>query len=392
MTTDLAGLVPAALGRRLIALRQDLHRHPELAFREARTAARLADALTGATASPRRVAGTGLVARVPGRSPGGPVVAVRGDVDALPIHEETGAPFASEVAGLMHACGHDVHAAWAVGAAHLLAARPAAGDVLILLQPAEEIGQGARAVLDAGALDGVAAILGAHVDLRFELGGVVAQEGPLAASADQFALELVGRGGHAARPHEARDPIVAAAAVVTALQTIVARRLPPGVPAVVTVGMLQAGTADNVIPERARLAGTLRAVHPDTRTALERELRRTVEGVARAHEVEAHLTVTRGTPPLVNPSGPVAWARRAVAGLLGAHALVELPEPNLGGEDFACYLERMPGCFLRIGARAPGAPAVPAHTPRFLPDDRAVLVGAAVLAETARVASEALGA
>jgi hippurate hydrolase len=337
------------------------------------------------------VAGTGLVARVPGLDSAAPAVAIRGDIDALPITEETGAPFASQVPGVMHACGHDVHASWAVGAAHLLAAAPARGDVLIVLQPAEEVGRGAMAILESGALDGVHAIVGGHVDMRFELGQVVAEPGPLAASADSFAVELVGRGGHAARPHDARDPIVAAAALITALQTIVARRLAPGEPAVVTVGVLQAGTVGNIIPERARIAGTLRAVRPDTRAALEEELRRTAAGVAAAHGVEASVTVSRGPPPLVNPEDAIGWARAAIAEVLGDAALVRLTAPNLGGEDFACYLERMPGCFLRIGARAPGGAVSHAHSPRFLPDDRTVLVGAAVLAETARRASWAIG-
>jgi hippurate hydrolase len=248
------------------------------------------------------------------------------------------------------------------------------------------------AILESGALEGVHAMVGGHVDLRFELGQVVAEPGPLAASADSFAVELDGRGAHAARPHEARDPIVAAAALVTALQTIVSRRLAPGEPAVVTVGVLQAGTVGNIIPERARIAGTLRAVRPDTRAALEEEVRRTAGGIAAAHGVEARVTVSRGPPPLVNPEGAIAWARAAITDLLGKTALVRLTAPNLGAEDFACYLERMPGCFLRIGGRAPGAAVTHAHTPRFLPDDRTILVGAAVMAETARRASEALAA
>lgn len=374
----------------LLALRQELHRHPELAFQEQRTAARLEQALRAVTPDVRRVAGTGVVARVPGRDAHAPAVALRGDIDALPIAEATGAPFASETPGVMHACGHDVHAAWAVGAAHLLAAAPAAGDVLIVLQPAEEIGRGALAVLESGALDGVRAIVGGHVDMRFAVGRVVADAGPIAASTDQFAIEIVGHGAHAARPHEARDPIVAAAALVTALQTIVARRLPPGEPAVVTVGMISAGTAGNVIPERARLGGTLRAIRPETRAALQGELRAIAAAIAQAHGVEAEVSVETGTPPLVNAPGPIAWARAAVTQLLGPDALTSLPSPNLGGEDFAFYIERLPGCFIRIGARAPGQEAIPAHTSRFLPDDGAIFVGAAVLGETARRASAAM--
>ncbi len=383
--------VPDAIARDLIALRHDLHKHPELAFEEKRTAERLTEHLECVVpGAVQRVAGTGVVARVPGRDRSAPVVAVRGDIDALPITEETGAAFQSVHDGVMHACGHDVHSAWAVGAAHLLSAAPAHGDVLIVLQPAEETGRGAMALLETGALDDVRAIFGAHVDLRFELGQVVAEEGPLAASTDEFSIEITGSGGHAARPHEARDPIVAAAAVVGALQRVVSRHLAPGDPAVVTVATMRAGTATNVIPDRATLSGTLRAISAETRHVLHEELRRTASATAEAYGTRAQVTVEAGTPPIVNATRPIAWARTAVESLLGADALVRLPVPNLGGEDFAFYLERLEGCFLRVGGRADNADPVPAHTSRFLPDDRAVCVGAAVLAETARVASQAL--
>jgi amidohydrolase len=385
-------LVPPALETRLVALRRDLHRHPELAFAEHRTADRLAAALQevpGAVVA--RAAGTGVVARLPGQRADAPVVAIRGDIDALPIQETTGVPYASEIAGAMHACGHDLHAAWTVGAAHLLAADPADGDVLVLLQPAEEVGRGALAVLAAGALEGVAAIVGAHVDVRFPVGTVVADPGPIAGSTDEFRIDVVGRGGHGARPHETHDPIVAAAGIVVALQAIVARRLAPGEPGVVTVGTMHAGTASNVIPDRVTMTGTLRAVRPETRSVLQREVTQTAEAVAAAHNVDAHVVVTPGTPPLINAPDAIAWARDAVVALLGPGALVSLPYPNLGGEDFAFYLERMPGCFLRIGAGGPEERAA-AHTSRFLPDEGAIAVGAAVLAATARAAARALGA
>jgi amidohydrolase len=387
VSTPPAGLFEPHQRAALLALRRDLHRHPELAFQETATAARLERALQAITPDVRRVGETGVVARVPGRSRHGPAVALRGDIDALPIAEETGVPFASEVPGVMHACGHDVHAAWTVGAAQLLVAAPAVGDVVILLQPAEEVGRGALAVLASGVLDGVAAIVGAHVDMRLPVGEVVADAGPVAASTDEFSVTIVGQGAHAARPHEARDPIVAAAALVGALQTVVARRLPPGEPAVVTVATLRAGTATNVIPDRATLGGTLRAVRPATRAALSQAVQEIAAAVARAHGVEASVVVTAGTPPLVNLSGPIAWAREAVTAVLGSNALVPLPTPNLGGEDFACYLERIPGCFLRVGARLPDQAPIPAHTSRFLPDEGAIFVGAAVLAEAARRAS-----
>jgi len=336
------------------------------------------------------VAGTGLVARVRGRDPAAPVVAVRGDIDALPIHEATGLPYASVHDGVMHACGHDVHATWAVGAAQLLAEWPAEGDVLVVLQPAEETGTGAAAILATGALDGVSAIFGAHVDRRFAVGEVVAQAGPLAAAADTFEIELVGRGAHGARPHEAADPVVGAAALVGALQTIVARRVNPAIPAVLTVATLRAGTAPNVIPDRATIGGTLRAVDPETRQLLAAELRRVAEGVAAAHGLTATVTLDLGPPPIVNPERPAAWARRAAEAVLGPGAVVPLGTTNMGGEDFAYYMERIPGCFLRVGARERGGAPIPAHTPQFHAAEASLFVGAAVLAETARVASAAL--
>ncbi|GLC24957.1 M20 metallopeptidase family protein [Roseisolibacter agri] len=387
----LAALFPPDRADALVALRRDLHRHPELSFAETRTAGALERALAPLRpASIDRVAGTGVVARIRGRDPGAPVVAVRGDIDALPIHEATGLEYASVHDGVMHACGHDVHASWAVGAAHLLAERPAAGDVLVVLQPAEETGTGAAAILASGALDDVRAIFGAHVDRRFAVGEVVAQAGPLAAAADDFFVELLGRGAHGARPHESADPVVGAAALVTALQTIVSRRVNPAIPAVVTVATLQAGTAPNVIAERATMSGTLRAVDPATRTLLASEVRRIADGIAAAHGLTANVRIDLGPPPIVNPERPAAWARTAAESLLGADAIVPLGITNMGGEDFAYYMERIPGCFLRVGAREPGGAPTPAHTPQYHAAEASLFVGAAVLAESARVASAAL--
>lgn len=372
----------------LYGLRRELHRHPELSWREEQTAARLEEVLRSiGAADVRRVAKTGVIARVPGRDPSAPVIALRGDIDALPIREETGLDYASQVPGVMHACGHDVHATWTVAAAMSLLSRPAAGDVLLVLQPAEEVGTGAPAILATGALDGVAAIFGGHVDRRFAVGQVVAEAGPLAASADSFVIEVQGRGAHGARPHEGADPIVAAAAIVTALQTIVSRRLDPAAPAVVTVGTIHAGTAPNVIPEKAVLTGTLRAMDPVTRQRLLDDVAAISAAVGEAHGVRVWATVERGTPPIVNPPREADCARRAAETVLGPGSVVPFGITNMGGEDFAFYLERMPGCFLRIGARESGGERIAAHSPRFFADDGAILVGGAVLAECARVAA-----
>jgi amidohydrolase len=375
----------------LTELRHELHRHPELSWQEEHTASRLEAALARAgVPDARRVAGTGVLGRVPGRRRDRPLVAIRGDIDALPIHEATGLSFASEHPGVMHACGHDVHATWAVGAALLLRKSPADGDVLILLQPAEEVADGAAAVLDTGALDGVRAIFGGHVDRRYDVGRVVVQEGPIAASADFFEIELMGTGAHGARPHEAADPVVGAAALVGALQTLVSRRLDPGIPGVVTVATIHAGTAENVIPDRAVLTGTVRTVDAASRALLLDELRHVTEHVAQAHHLRQKVTFARGTPPVVNAPGPAGWAREAVTAVLGPEAVVPLAGTNMAGEDFAFYLERLPGCFLRVGAREPGGRWLPAHSPAFYAAEESSFIGAAVLAEAARRASSAL--
>jgi hippurate hydrolase len=383
--------IPRSLQDRLVALRRDLHQHPELSFKEDRTASVLLGEL--AALSLRRidrVARTGIVARIAGRRAGAPVVAIRGDIDALPIQEATGLPFASANAGVMHACGHDVHAAWAVGAAALLTAQPAEGDVLVVLQPAEETGEGAIAVLKSGALDGVKAIFGGHVDRRFTVGQVVAQAGPLAASADTFDIELLGHGAHGARPHESADPVVGMAALIASLQTIVSRSVNPALPAVVTVGMVSAGSAPNVIPDRATIRGTLRATDDATRALLQAEVRNITQHIAAAHKLEARISIGAGVPPVINSEHAAGWARDAAIATLGADSVVPLGSVNMAAEDFAWYLQKIPGCFLRFGARRAGEAVIPAHSPNFDVAEDTILVGARVLAESARRASAAL--
>ncbi|HTE47927.1 MAG TPA: M20 family metallopeptidase [Gemmatimonadaceae bacterium] len=381
----------APLAGQLVALRRSIHQNPELAFGEVATAGRLVEMLkTLGVGDIQRIGATGIVACVPGRNRSAPVTALRGDIDALPIQESTGLPFASTVPNVMHACGHDVHATWAVGAAALLMSAPADGDVLIVLQPAEEVGKGALAILDSGALRDVAAIFGGHVDRRFEVGDVVADVGPLAASADTFEIEITGAGAHAARPHESHDPIVAAAAIISALQSIVSRRLNPATPGVVTIGSVHAGSAPNIIPDRATLSGTVRAVEPVSRELMLTEVRKVAESVASGFGVQARVSCDRGTPPIVNPPVATSWARQAAATVLGDEHVVPLGFLNLAGEDFAHYMEQIPGCFLRIGAREPGGAVIPAHAPSFYPAEESIFVGAAVLAECARVASRSL--
>lgn len=372
-------------------LRRALHQHPELSWKEHGTQQRLREALIAIGVTDiREIGGTGLLARIPGSNPNGRAVVVRGDIDALPITEATGLDFASTSPGVMHACGHDMHAAWAVGAGLLLSRTPAVGDVFILLQPAEELGEGAEKMIADGALDGVGAVFGGHVDWRYAVGEVVADVGPLAASTDTFEITFHGRGGHGARPQDTLDPIVGLSAFVCDVQTIVSRRLDPSLPGVVTVGQLEAGSAPNVIPESARCAGTVRATTPASRTLLLEELERLAHAVAAAHRLTATFTLREGTPPLVNSPRGAGWAQTAVRALLGDGALRSLALANMGGEDFAFYTERVDGCFLRIGTWREGRSRAGVHTPRFDPDEDALFVASAVLAECARTASAAL--
>ena len=400
MTTELAvSTLPARVAAQftdadrhlLVELRRSLHSLPELSWQERLTQARLREALQQCgIADVRDVAGTGLVARIPGTQSGGPAVAIRGDIDALPITEATGQPFASKHAGVMHACGHDMHATWAVGAGMLLARNPAVGEVRVVLQPAEELGEGAPRVMAEGALDGVAAIFGAHVDWRYTVGEVVADVGPLAASTDTFEIIFHGKGGHGARPQDTLDPIVGMCAFVCDAQTIVSRRLDPSLPGVVTVGHLEAGTAPNVIPESARCQGTVRATTPASRTLLLEELERLAHAVAASHRLTATFTLREGTPPLVNSPRGAGWAQHAVRELLGDDALRSLALANMGGEDFAFYMEKHDGCFMRIGTWSEGRSRAGVHTPRFDPSEDALFVAAALLADCARTASAAL--
>lgn len=385
------GLYTADFAGQLSSLRRDLHRNPELSWKESRTGDLLAATVTGLGVSDvKRVATTGVVARIPGRDGSAPVVAIRGDIDALPILEDTNLPFTSENRGVMHACGHDVHATWAVAATQLLLNNPARGDVLVIFQPAEEVGEGARAILESGVLDSVRAIFGGHVDRRFEVGQVVAQEGALAASTDTFRVTMTGSGSHGARPHESHDPVVGAAALIGAIQTIVSRRLDPAQPGVITVGTIRGGTAANIIPDSVELSGTIRATTNETRELLTGQLTKMAESVAATYGLTATVTLSGGTPPIVNPAAAVKWAREAVTHVLGADALTPLGTTNMGGEDFAEYMQKIPGCFLRIGAREPGGRIIGAHSPAYYADEGALFIGAAVLAECARVASEAL--
>jgi hippurate hydrolase len=336
------------------------------------------------------VAGTGLVADLPGPEDV-PVVALRADTDALPIQEETGLPFASQVPGVMHACGHDGHTSMLLGAAALLAKEDSLpAPVRLIFQPAEETADGAKAMIEADILDGVGLIFGGHLDRHFPAGTVIVTDGPVNASSDFFHIEIEGKGGHAARPHEAVDAVVVGSLLVMALQTIVSREVNPAHPSVVTVGRFEAGTAGNVIASHASLAGSIRAQETPVRDSLHRSIERIARSIGELHDAKVKVTIGLGTPPLINPPDVAEVARQAVRSSLGEDTLRTLEIANMGGEDFSYYLEHVPGCYVRFGSLVPGKEGFPAHSSRFDFDERALDVGATFFHSVALTAGRLL--
>ena len=345
------------------ALRERIHANPELAHAEHETAATVLAALEAGDAE--RVVGTGILARLGPR--GGGAVALRAELDALALTERTGAPFAA-TGGAMHACGHDVHMAALVAlfraARRVEAALPA--PLVAIFQPSEEdYPSGAVRLLEQGGLDGVETVVAAHVHPDVAPGAVTADDGPVNASSDNFLIVVEGHGGHAAYPHATRDPVVVLAEIVVALQTLVARTVDPLHSAVLSVTRLMAGTAENVVPEEARAAGTLRALQPEVRPQLKQRLRELVEHVAAAHGCTGRFELTVGEPAIVND--PVLTAR--VRPLLAASGLpIAAPMRSCGSDDFGIFGAAARLLLLFVGFEpAPGAPRVPLHHPRFLP-------------------------
>lgn len=357
-----------------MTLREKLHAQPELAHVEHRTSAAILEALEAPSAE--TVAGTGIVARL--GPPGNSAVALRAELDALPVREQTSAPFAATGAA-MHACGHDVHMAALV--ALFRAARRVELPVpfVALFQPSEEAyPSGAIDLIDAGVLDGVETVAAAHVHPDVAWGDVAVDEGPVNASSDSFVVVVEGESGHAAYPHDTRDPVVALAAIVVALQSLVSRRVDPLRSAVITVGTLEAGAADNVIPEQARAGGTLRALHPDDRVELRKALGTLAEHVALAHGCTARVEWTEGEPAIVNNAALVGRVRP----LLDRVGLGLAPtQRSCGADDFGFFGARSRLLLLFVGvAGAPGMRRVPLHHSEFLPPSAAVGAVARALA------------
>lgn len=367
----------------MVEWRRHLHRHPELSYQEKETSAFVAAKLAEfGIEVVKSKAGYGLTGIIKGERPGKTVV-LRADMDALAITEENGREYASRNNGVMHACGHDGHTAMLLAAAAYYSRQRETlqGELRFLFQPAEEICPGgALGMIAEGVLEGADAVYGLHLWTPFPFGTIASAPGPLMASADEFFIDIIGKGGHAGTPHRTVDSIVAAAALVTGLQSIVSRSVDPLCPAVVSVGTIQGGSAQNIVAERCRITGTVRAFDEDTRYLLRRRIEEMAAGIAAAHGAEAKVDYLMGYPPLVNDEAEFKRFLRVAPEVLGESVKLEQMEKIMPAEDFAYYVKEIPGCFIFVGAGNPDKDAVyPHHHSKFDFDEDAMLYGAKLL-------------
>jgi amidohydrolase len=372
-----------AIEAQMIEWRREFHRHPEIGFHEHWTAARIATILETLGCRVRTGVGkTGVVGEI---GQGKPIVGIRADMDALPIMEANRVPYASENPGFMHACGHDAHTAMALGAAAVLAKEHFPGTVRFLHQPAEEVNDeegisGAPRMIAAGALDGMDLVMALHVDPSTPVGDIRVASGSCSGGVDSFFATIYGRGGHGAKPQEVVDPIHITGHVILALHAIVSRRLNPMTPAVVSIGSLHGGQAENVIPDQIELNGTIRFLEPTVQQRIHAEVKSAFE-IARAMGGDYKLKIEIGVPPMINNAEVVELIRGAACELLGPEHVLQ-PVLELGAEDFGCFSEHIPGAMFVLGSQLDNEHRL-LHSPFFDIDERCLKVGAAVFVETA---------
>ncbi len=392
---DLGDFLAAREGE-LIAFRRDLHAHPELGYREHRTTSRVGLRLAAVGLRPVTLPkGTGLLVDIGDGAPRAPRVALRADLDALPITDEKNVPYRSTVSGACHACGHDVHTTILLGAGLFLAGQAAAGllpgQVRLIFQPAEEIPGGALDVMAAGGIAGVDRIFALHCDPWLEVGKVGTRTGPVTAACDRVEVRVSGPGGHTARPHLTADLVYALGKIVTELPAALSRRVDPRSSLSLVWGRMSAGTALNAIPEEGFAAGTVRCLGETAWHQAPELLKALLSSVASAYGVTAELSYQRGTPPTVNEAVSTAILEAAATAVLGPDSVTPTPQ-SLGGEDFGWYLESIPGTLARLGTRAPGsADDFDIHQAVFDVDERAIAAGVRLMAATALTALRASG-
>jgi len=374
------------LAPRLIEIRRHLHSHPELSGQEYHTSAYVAGVLSSSGVHVREAVGkTGVVGEVRGHGSDRRLLAIRTDMDALPINERTGLEFTSRSTGIMHACGHDVHTTVGLGTAMVLAelASQLPGNVRLLFQPAEETAQGASWMIADGVMENVSAILSLHVFPSIPAGKVGIRYGALTAAADELEIAIIGESGHGARPHEAIDAIWIAAQVITTLQQAISRTQNPLRPAVLSIGQISGGRAPNVIADQVKLLGSVRSLHPETRTNLPGWIERIVANICHSYGAQYEMSYRPGVPGVQNNIGLSQILQTAAEEAWGSDRVLVLTEPSLGAEDFSRYLEHAPGAMFRLGVGYEDRTNYPLHHPQFEVNEAAIVTGVVTLAYAA---------
>lgn len=374
------------LAPRLIEIRRHLHAHPELSGQEYQTAAYVAGVLSSCGLQVQEAVGkTGVIGELAGRGTERRLLAIRTDMDALPIQELTNLEFASRTPGVMHACGHDLHTTLGLGTAMVLSqlADSLPGKIRFLFQPAEEIAQGASWMLQDGAMEGVEAIFGVHVFPSIPARSIGIRYGALTAAADDLEILIQGESGHGARPHEAIDGIWIAAQIITTLQQAISRTQNPLHPIVLTIGKIEGGRAHNIIADRVRMVGTVRSLHPDSHENLPQWIENIVAHVCKTYGAKYEVNYSRGVPSVQNDPTLTRILEQASREAWGSDRVQIIPEPSLGSEDFSMYLQHAPGCMFRLGVGYSDKPNYPLHHPRFEIDEAAIATGVVTLAYAA---------
>ncbi len=371
-------------------IRRTIHQWPELGFKEEKTSEFIAKTLKKLGIKYKTgIAQTGVVGKII-TDENAPTIALRADTDALPITEETELPFASQNPGVMHACGHDGHTAMVLGAARILKENPPDGNVVFIFQPAEESDGGAKPMIEEGVLEGVDMIFGGHIERHHNVGEIGLKSGVHTAYTDAFDIRVIGKGGHAARPHETADAVFIASQIVLSLQTIISRDIDPVHPAVLTVGYIRSGTVYNAIADRAILRGTIRTTDEIVREQIIDKIKKMCSAYSILHDADITFNNKPGYPPIVNDETCLEYAKTVADKLLGKGKAISLPYPSLGGEDFSYYLLKVPGCFVRFGGSKDGNEKIASHSPKFDFDEEVLRVGSAYLAELVRFAIKKL--
>ena len=372
-------LLDPSTSEQLIQFRHFLHQHPELSLQEIQTTQAIKAQLKKLQITEIHCCTpTGLIARIKGTDTNRPPIAIRADIDALPIQEKTNLPYQSKNKGVMHACGHDIHTTWLLAALHLLKKYPPKQDVIAIFQPAEEIVQGANIILKTGYLNDIKEIYGGHVDLNYEVGQVVIKDGAISANTSTFTITLQGKSAHIARPEQAISPLPCLAEIIQAIHQLNNHSKTNAARVIIGLGTIQAGTAQNISPENVHITGSIRSVNHTSENKTRQHIETLLKEKTTQHNLTYTINIQEGSPAIINDARTNKKASTAVKKALHKKAIVPLKCLNYAGEDFGFYAKKIPATFLRIGGRTANTPIIPAHNPYYQVDDDTIFAGALI--------------